>query len=266
MASVIRRFSTVLTASLTVLGFTQGMALAQNNPPPTQEVSGEAGGSIYVTTEAGTEIHQPFLVGFNDGLFHPEAAFTRAEAAAVVARLKDLPPPTQSAPTYSDVNTGNWAYRYIESVTKAGYMKGYGDGTFHPNRPISRAELTVLMLAVRGIPTQPILGFSDTNNHWAKDAIGTAKSLGLVSGRGDNLFYPDAPTQRQEAAKMVDEAFLRGPLQDGDIAVVQHFPDVSKSSWAFGWVEEAAKVAHEAVRTPTGEKLVRYLPDQTHIQ
>ncbi|MFC4767996.1 S-layer homology domain-containing protein [Effusibacillus consociatus] len=232
------------------------------------EVGGDVGGSIgplpgHLPGEE-SEIHQPFMVGFPDGKFYPERSFSRAEAATVVAKVKKLKYDAPLEKPYQDVSSNHWAYRYITSVTKAGYMKGYPDGTFHPDEPISRAELVALVLEVRGIEPMPgQTGFSDTGHHWAADMIATARSLGFVSGMGDNKFMPDDATERQVAARMFCVAFQRGPLADGEVPVKQHFSDVKKDHWSFPWVEEAAVEAHESIRTGTEECLVKYRPELT---
>ncbi|GAX90294.1 S-layer homology domain-containing protein [Effusibacillus lacus] len=228
------------------------------------QLEGQLGGSVEIIVQPKSEVHQPFLVGFPDGKFHPQAPLTRAEAAAIVARVKGLKFEGDPEKPYSDVGKKHWAYRYITSVTKAGYMQGYKDGTFHPNEPISRAELVTLVLKVRGIEPLPNLtGFSDTSDHWAKDVIATAKSLGIVDGVGNNSFLPDDDTERQVASKLFCMAFFRGPLKDGETPVKQHFPDVKPEDWSFHWVEEAAVVAHESIRTVAEERLVKYRPDLT---
>lgn len=250
-----------------MLGAPQAGKAADGQTTVEQGVSGEAGGSADLTVQPGNEIHQPFMIGFPDGKFHPTAPITRAEAAAVVARVKKLAYDKELDKPYTDVSTSHWGHRYITSVTQASYMQGYPDGSFRPNQPITRAELTVLVLLVRGIEPLPAPeGFSDTANHWASQFIGTAKQLGLVNGVGNNLFLPDDQTERQAAAKLLSLAFLRGPLADGEAQVKQHFPDVPRDSWSFGWVEEAAVEAHESVRTGIEESLVKYRPELTEMQ
>lgn len=217
-----------------------------------------------VKVRKGTQVDQPFMVGYPDGKFHPEAPITRAEAAAVVARVKNLTDGSQKR-TYGDVSSGHWAAAYINKVTNAGYMVGDSTGKFRPDQPITRAELVNLVLSVRGVKPVPFKGYDDTKGHWAQSMIGTAKELKFIDGVGNGKFMPNAPTERQAAARMFDVALFRGPLKDGAIPVVQHFPDVSPKDWAFGWVEEAAMVAHEAERKGVGiERLIRYLPQETN--
>lgn len=215
-----------------------------------------------VKCKVGTQIDQPFFQGYPDGLFHPERHITRAEVAAVIAREKDLT--ESSGIAYADVTADHWAHGYIDKVTRAGYMNGYGDGSFHPDAPITRAELVKVALAMRGIHALPLKGFDDTADHWANRIIGTAKELAFIDGVGDGRFHPNASTERRAAAKLFNIALFRGPLKDGMIPVQQHFPDVTPDDWEFEWVEEASMEAHESLHKGRGiERLVRYLPDQT---
>jgi hypothetical protein len=215
---------------------------------------------VYV--RVGKETHQPFFVGYPDGKFHPESYLTRAETAAIIARIKNLKGST-SKQLYKDVSRDHWAYRYISQVTNAGYMNGH-NRFFHPDEPISRAELVTLVLRLRGVRPVPLEGFEDTTKHWAGNFISTAKKLDFIDGINEKRFSPNGYTERQSAAKLISIALYRGPLVDGDRKVVQHFPDVPRSHWSFGWVEEASMVAHESIRKGRGvEHLIRYLPDQT---
>jgi LmbE family N-acetylglucosaminyl deacetylase len=212
-----------------------------------------------VTLQMGEEIHQPFFFGFPDGNFHPTSYLTRAESAAVITNLLHLQNDPSPERPYTDVPRNHWAARYIDEVTNAGVMRGYDDGSFHPDDPITRAELVTVLLQLRGIEAVPVRGFMDTQHHWARDAIATGKALGFFSGTGNNKFAPDEPVERQAAAVFFDVTQFRGPLVDGDIPVVQHFPDVPRTAWSFGWVEESAKTAHESVGKGRSEFLLRYV-------
>lgn len=172
-------------------------------------------------------------------------------------------PDTKTAFSYNDVATSHWAYSYVQKVTAAGYMTG-SDGAFRPEAPISRGEFVVLMLRVRGIEPYPLLNFTDTKGHWAELAAGTANALGYFEGIGDGLANLDSPIEREAAAKLLCIMFLRGELTDGETAVVQHWNDVPRSRWSFGWVEELSMVAHESSsKKPFQETLIRYWPDRT---
>ncbi len=215
-----------------------------------------------VRIHVGTEIHQPFFSGFPDGKFYPGLPLTRAETAAVIARIKNLADEGEKQ-AYSDVPDHHWAYRYIRMVSHAGYMSGY-NGAFRPDEPVSRAELVRIMLRLRGVEAVPLAPFDDSKGHWASDAIGTARALKWIDGAGGGKFQPDGVVERQAAAKMLAAALARGPLADGEIWVTRHFPDVDPNHWSFGWIEETSSVAHESVNRGDGkEYLIRYLPEET---
>ncbi|MDQ1911790.1 S-layer homology domain-containing protein [Paenibacillus sp. GD4] len=210
----------------------------------------------------GTELHQPVFNGYPDGGFHPAASLTRAETAAVIARLSNLTGESTTV-TYSDVTADHWAAEYIRKVTAAGYMTG-NEGRFRPEQPISRAEFVALILKVRGVQAFPLPGFLDAEGHWASEAAATAKALRLMEGSDDDAAALELPVNRDVAAKWLSLIYYRGALQDGAAEVVQHWPDVPKRHWSFGWVEELSLIAHEGEhKAPMKEDLIRYLPDQT---
>ncbi|MBP1931732.1 S-layer homology domain-containing protein [Ammoniphilus resinae] len=210
-----------------------------------------------VRVKIATQIDQPFFTGFPDGHFYPEAYLTRAEAAAIIARVKNLNH-GKATVHYTDVPKDHWGFDYIHQVTRAGFMKGFSDGSFHPSERISKAEVVTILLRLRGVKELPY-----GKGHWAKENLNTAKALKWIKEIGgmDDL---DRPIVRADAAKLFDTAFFRGPLEDGEMIVKQHFPDVPRDYWAFHWIEEASKEAHEAVYKNKGvEELIRYLPHLT---
>lgn len=218
---------------------------------------------VTVPLNVGDEVHQPLFIGFPDGLFHPGSGLTRGEAAAVVARIKQLPAAGPGTAGYTDVPASHWANEYISRVTASGYMTGSG-GRFKPDAPLSRAELVVLLLRLRAVEPVGFPAFADTGAHWAVKAISTAHALEWVDGASVDQFLPDGPADRQVAARLFTIALYRRSLVDGDAKVIQHFPDVPKDAWAFGWVEEVALTAHLARTDGQVAYLIRYLPDQTH--
>jgi hypothetical protein len=213
----------------------------------------------------GTETHQPFMQGYPDGTFQPEGQLTRAETAAVIARIKGLK--SFDDADYEDVPNTHWAYDYIQQVTAEGYMVGY-DGSFRPEDPITKAELVTLMLRLHGISNAPFeTPFEDMKEHWSHHALGTAMALGYIKHLGEKeelRFAPDAAIERKVAAQWLSIGLHRGPLQDGETEVIQHFPDVPEEHAYFNWIEEASAVAHESENRGNGvEQLVRYVPEAT---
>jgi S-layer homology domain. len=85
--------------------------------------------------------------GYPDGEFKPGSYITRAEFATIVAKFDNLSYSGQSQ--FNDIS-GHWAENYINSAALKGWIKGYPDGSFHPEAYITRAEAITLINAVLG--------------------------------------------------------------------------------------------------------------------
>ena len=85
--------------------------------------------------------------GCGDGTFKPNDPVTRAEFASMAARFAEL---TNSAKAmFTDVTKDHWAYQAINAAAEAGWVQGYGNGTYHPESSISRAETVTLINRMR---------------------------------------------------------------------------------------------------------------------
>ncbi len=72
--------------------------------------------------------------GFPDGTFKPDQEVTRAQFAKLVAVAFALPTTGVTTSTFSDVAADHWAIGFIEAAVAKGWIKGYPDGTFGPER------------------------------------------------------------------------------------------------------------------------------------
>lgn len=86
------------------------------------------------------------MIGDNEGNFRPEAAVTRAEMAVLAARYEQLAPlkGTSAKGVFNDTDS-HWAAGSIAAAKQAGLIKGYQDGSYKPNRPLSRAEAVTVV-------------------------------------------------------------------------------------------------------------------------
>lgn len=82
--------------------------------------------------------------GYGDGTFAPANKITRAEMTAILARAAKFQL-TGSATTFSDVDNSFWAKAYIATMAEKGLVNGYPDGTFAPNKNITRAETVTIL-------------------------------------------------------------------------------------------------------------------------
>lgn len=110
--------------------------------------------------------------GYPDGSFKPDQVITRAEFVTIAARINNL---SSTAPVnFTDVDSGHWAYAYINAAYESGWINGYPDNTFCPERPITRAE-TVRIINVKWGRAADVAAlervtcpFSDVpTSHWA---------------------------------------------------------------------------------------------------
>jgi len=90
------------------------------------------------------------IAGYSDGTFKPEDPVTREQFAKMICIAKGLKEVKPSTPTFKDVGADRWSFGYVEAAVKAGYIKGYADGTFKPANSITRQELAVLGVRVLG--------------------------------------------------------------------------------------------------------------------
>lgn len=146
---------------------------------------------------------------------------------------------TPPAGALSDIR-GHWAQESIQSAVSDGYVKGYPDGRFLPEKPVSRAEFVSMVnnaLQLRDENTV-ILNFTDVDaSDWFYEEVAKAGYVRYVQGTGEATFSPEAYITRQEAALMLSRFLPRQGMTQ--TAPLDDFPD--RSSIA-GWAEEGLAV------------------------
>ena len=187
--------------------------------------------------------HKAYIFGYPDGTVRPNGFITRAEAAAMLSRLLNEENTSSAAkPAFIDTPS-KWYNNAINAVVARGIMRGYSDGTFKPNAPITRAEFAQMISAIDAKPfgTAP---FNDVKGHWAELAIGKEYAAGRISGYPNGTFRPDAPITRAEAAHILNKIFERNydlvsALQSNDKGNIKFFTDLSTSFWGYNDMVEA---------------------------
>jgi hypothetical protein len=108
---------------------------------------------------------------------------------------------------------GHWAEDAIRSLVGSGAINGYSDGTFKPDKTVTRAEFAQMLVNAMEIPAANNSEvFADTESHWGKASIAAAYAAGIIYGYGDNKFGPDDPVTREQIVAMVIRtAKLTGP-------------------------------------------------------
>ncbi len=197
-------------------------AAGDNIPvPPKAPSFSDTANDIY-KDEIEEAVALGFIAGFKDRTFRPEEPLTREQLVSMVfGSLQEVPnlnlqaAQQVGAAPYPDVDASRWSAAKIDWAKTNEIVKGYPDGTFKPEKPVTRAELvTVLQNAAKfakaqqGAPaelaakTQPV-AFADTTGHWGANTIQTMSAFCNVASpfnEQGNSFQPDTESGRNYAA------------------------------------------------------------------
>ncbi len=119
---------------------------------------------------------------------------------------------TAFAAQYPDVTDEHWAKPYIDRWSDSGILKGYPDGKFHPDDPVTRGQLSAILYSILGV--EPVEGYSYPDlakTAWYYDAV-TAMNYYRVTLNTDLNIKPDQPLSREEAIYMIASGFRRADL------------------------------------------------------
>ena len=227
--------------------------------------SSGGGGTITIPDDVPTGLdlknHYGYIIGYPVDYYtgkpttdqtkkpvRPEGKITRAEVATIYFRMltdENRAANWNQVSGFSDVKRSAWYNNAISTLTKAGILKGYEDGTFQPNGYITRAEFaTIAIRFFSGVYEGEDL-FPDIKGHWAEDYINNAANKGLVKGYEDGTFGPDRYITRAEAVTLVNRTLNRHPHNDGLHQDMLRWPDnMDTSKWYYADMQEATN-SHE---------------------
>ena len=186
----------------TGLGFASANTTTTTNAPTTTIESTKAGSTLQAPTVGSAKADTS-----NVDLAKAESS-TKA-TPVVVNKSIGTPQDIQKirAHIFTDVPSDFWAANSISTVTKANLMKGYSDGTFRPNQPMTREEVAALFNNITDDGTAAFLSskFKDiTSDRWSALAIESVARKNIISGYGDNTYKPEKYMSRQEFAVVAD--------------------------------------------------------------
>lgn len=145
------------------------------------------------------------MSGVKEGFFMPDETVTRAQAAAIIAKVKGLNV-NEGISTFADVSDDHWAKNAISAVTDAGYFEYTTN--FEPNRALTRAEAAdVISKAFSLTASDYSAEFTDVHtNHWAHDSIVAVANYNIMSGYEDQSFKPNEKITRAQLANVIFSA------------------------------------------------------------
>ena len=221
--------------------------------------------NTYKTATLNKTDHFAFLKGYPGGGFAPGKNMSRAEVTTMFARLlTEQMEANKSYPaSFSDVTSAHWAANYIGYMEQFGIVRGYSDGTFRPNAPITRAEFAAICCRFEQL-TDGAATFTDVPaSHWAAKSIAYAAKRGWVTGYADGTFKPGNNITRAEVAavtcrlleRSADEAYIRAHLKE----MPRVFADMNEQHWAYWYAMEAAN-GHDYTKSGNTETWLRTYP------
>jgi hypothetical protein len=194
------------TVTVTVLSF--------NDVPPDFWASGQ----IMACAVEG------IVLGYPGGGYHPERPVSRAQMAVYIARAvagsEGAIPTGPAEPTFSDVPTDHWAYRYVEYAAAQGIVQGYPGGAYRPDVEVSRGQMAVYIARadvpleerpdLPGYPPPASPSFSDvtaTNDwSWCYRHVEYCAAEGIVQGYWDDTYRPANLVTRDQMAVYIQRA------------------------------------------------------------
>ena len=156
-----------------------------------------------------------YISGMGDGTFNPTGATTRAQFASMIANAMGYEANPDAKSAFPDVADDFWGKAAINFCVENGILSGYDDGTFQPNKAITRQEAaSILRNAFELTKTTDEL-FPDDSAiaGWAKESVYLVKASGLMKGdAGTGNFRPTSTITRAEAASILMNAKYAGVI------------------------------------------------------
>ncbi|WP_233566816.1 Ig-like domain-containing protein [Cohnella endophytica] len=142
---------------------------------------------------------------------------------------------------FVDLPAKYWAYNVVQELAMKQLVNGTSATAFEPERAITRAEFTAMLVKALGLTKSGTSKFTDVAaGKWYAEAISIAYNAGIVKGKSETTFEPNGKITREEMVTMMMQAYklLDGKTPTG--ASVTFTDEAQISSWAVAYVKEAA--------------------------
>lgn len=212
--------------------------------------------------------HKSYIVGYPDGTFLPDDDMSRAEAAAIFARLisEEKGETISGKSSFKDTDKNGWYADYIGYLEKYKIIEGYNDSTFKPDAPVTRAECVAMLVRYYSLFNEVKKGgytvkYTDVDKkYWAYDDIAYAKNIGWLNGYADGTFKGDNNITRAEVVTVTNHATGRTADKDyinKNESTLNKFTNLKNNAhWAYCEIMEAANT-HKAASSDKAETWVK---------
>lgn len=150
-------------------------------------------------------VEKNIVNGYGDGTFRPDASVTRAEFITMFNNALGLTYTSDSV--FADVSRDSWYYDNVCKAVSAGYISGYVDGTFAPDKVVSRQEAAVMLARI--VPTR---GYSKDLTvyldgasvpDWSREPVSRIVAKGYLGTLGDDCIHMGDRMTRAQAVKII---------------------------------------------------------------
>ncbi|PWV95345.1 S-layer family protein [Paenibacillus cellulosilyticus] len=144
--------------------------------------------------------------------------------------------------SFADISATHWAHDAIEQLAARQIVQGVSDNTFAPNRKITRAEFTAMIVNALGLTSSQPATFSDVpSTAWYAEAVAAAFENNLIKGISASEFAPNKSISREEMAVIIVNALkLKQAALQTDAKPVSFNDTSAISSWASEAVNTAS--------------------------
>lgn len=200
----------------------------QGKPIPFQDKS------VYDAVAAGAEV-KPYVAPAK-AAFTFDGCYTDEAMKSAWTALGTMPE--------NDIVVYGKYVPYLDKDDHFNYLMGYPDGTFLPNKDITRAEMATIIAKFADL-TDEELTFTDIEGHWAQDYIEHAAGNGWIAGYEDGTFKPESFINRAETVTMINRVLDRVPSKaENLLSGLEVFSDCAAEDWFYCAIEEATN-AHD---------------------
>ena len=197
--------------------------------------------SLEITKEQAGKVTTA-VVYENDGSLRHVPTYVHEENGKYYARINSLTNSSyvliSSDKAFADAK-GTWYEETVNEMANRKVVNGRSDVAFEGDAPITRAEFAAIIVRALGLPSDGTENFADVvESDWFDGAVGKAQEYGIVSGKGEGKFEPNALITREEAMTMIARAAKITGLPESNPVDLSTFVDADKiSGWATEYVQ-----------------------------
>ena len=156
-----------------------------------------------------------YVNGLGNGLFGPYQSTTRAQFASMIANVMGYVDDPDAESRFTDVPDDHWGKGAITFCYDNNIISGYDDGTFQPDKAVTREEAASIMKNAFKLTGTTTDKFTDDGkiSNWAKDAVYACKATNIMKGDVSGSFRPNDTIIRAEAASILMNADSEGLIK-----------------------------------------------------